>query len=236
MAHRIKCVNVYQIIDTYKVCIMPANNQIRSTTVGILKNSSCTSGIKFKPTLKALIIVASFATLIATAGEPLPDSEVYSSIINHGLEQTAKIVIIAEKTTGNVSEIAPPNDVEKVIGELSVELNTYINWKKRNRQKVTFDSILNLNVSYALLDEKTRKKIFDQLDIKTAWTKFSNRYHGAKNLLRFSNIGYNNQVTNALVYIEHLCGPECSSGRFINLSLVEKSWVVKGSNLVWAAY
>lgn len=172
----------------------------------------------------------------ATAQGILPDSEIYSSIINHGLDSYTEIVVIAEKTSGSIAELGADDELEKIIEVLDIEKETYINWEKRNREKVIFNSVLKLTIPYVLLPEKTRELIFDQLDVKTAWLEFSDTYNGARNLLRFSQIGYNHKITNALVYVEHLCGVECSSGRFIALKLIDNRWVVKGSNLIWVAY
>lgn len=181
-------------------------------------------------------IVISVVVFSAPVYEDWPDSEIYSSVINHGLDAHTEIVVIAEKTSGSISELGPNNEVEKITGVLGIEKETYVSWGKRNREKVNFNSVLDLTVPYVLLSEEKQEVIFDQPDVKTAWLKFSNTYNGARNLLRFSRVGYNYKITNALVYVEHLCGIECSSGRFIALKLMDDRWVVKGSNLIWVAY
>ena len=172
----------------------------------------------------------------AAVYEEWPDSEIYSSVINHGLDSHAEIVVILEKTSGSIRELGPDNEVEKIREALGIEKETYISWGKRNREQVNFSSVLNLTVPYVLLSEQNQEVIFDQPDIKTAWLEFSDKYNGARNLLRFSQVGYNYEITNALVYVEHLCGIECSSGRFIALKLMDDRWVVKGSKLIWVAY
>jgi hypothetical protein len=172
----------------------------------------------------------------ATANEDWPDNEIYSSVINHGLDSHAEIVVITEKTSGSISELGPNDEVEKIVEVLGIEKETYMSWRKRNRERVNFNSVLKLTVPYVLLPEKTQELIFDKPDLKTAWLEFSDTYSGARNLLRFSRIGYNYKITNALVYVEHLCGVECSSGRFIALKLMDNRWVVQGSNLIWVAY
>ena len=184
----------------------------------------------------ALAIPISVVVFPAPAYEDWPDSEIYSSVINHGLDPHTEIVVIAEKTSGSISELGPNNEVEKITGVLGIEKETYVSWGKRNREKVNFNSVLDLTVPYVLLSEEKQEVIFDQPDVRTAWLKFSNTYNGARNLLRFSRVGYNYKITNALVYVEHLCGIECSSGRFIALKLIDDRWVVKGSNLIWVAY
>ena len=180
--------------------------------------------------------IACYPLIVATAEKISSGNAIYSSIINHGLDRNAEIVVIAEKTTGGASQIGPTDDIEKITTALGIDLNTYVDWGKRNREKVDFSSILKLDVPYVLLTEGKRRAIFDQTDIKAAWVTFSDYHNGAKNLLRFSQIGYNYDITSALVYVEHLCGPECSSGRFVALKLVGTQWVVKGSNLIWVAY
>lgn len=184
----------------------------------------------------AIAIAISAIVFSAPVYKEWPDSEIYSSVINHGLDSHAEIVVIAEKTSGLISELGPNNEIEKIIEVLDIEKETYIDWGKRNREKVNFNSVLNLTVPYVLLPKKKQEMIFDQPDVKTAWREFSDTYDGARNLLRFSRVGYNYKITNALVYVEHLCGIECSSGRFIALRLMDDQWVVKGSNLIWVAY
>jgi len=50
-----------------------------------------------------MAIAISTIVFSAPVYKELPDSEIYSSVINHGLDSHAEILVIAEKTSGLIS-------------------------------------------------------------------------------------------------------------------------------------
>ena len=93
--------------------------------------------------------IACYPLIVATAEKISSGNAIYSSIINHGLDRNAEIVVIAEKTTGGASQIGPTDDIEKITTALGIDLNTYVEWGKRNREKDTFRlNLIHLSVTF----------------------------------------------------------------------------------------
>lgn len=160
--------------------------------------------------------------------------EIYSSLINHGLADTVPIVVLAAETTGDPAAIAGYEDAAALIDELGVPAETLRNWQRRNTGLFAIDSPLKLNVSYQMLDAKTRAEIFADVEPEAGWSRFFARFVGAPGLLRLSRAGFDDNLDHALVYVEYQCGVDCGSGRLIHLANESgDSWQVMNAALVW---
>ena len=103
-----------------------------------------------------------------------------------------------------------------------------------NAGTALIDRPLRLDITYQLLDQDERRKLFAAAEPKLAWSQFFARYEGAPGLLRLSRAGFDDTREHALVYVEHQCGVECGAGRLIHLQRgADREWQVKGAALVW---
>ncbi len=160
---------------------------------------------------------------------------VWSTLINHGLDANAKMVVLAEQTSGDPARLGrDPAAVDGIVKQLEVPKSAFDDWQRRNARIDTIDATLTLNVSYQMLDAKTRKELFDGVVPGTGWEHFFKRYPGAPGILRISHAGFDDTLSHALVYIEHECGAECGAGHLFHLTLRQGGgWEVKGGVTVW---
>jgi hypothetical protein len=161
--------------------------------------------------------------------------EIYAALINHGLEANVKLVVLDRGTTGDPAAISASEEAATtVVAELGAPAETLDNWQLRNGRSFAIDQPLALNVSYLLLDARTRAEIFADVEPDVGWTAFFTRFPGAPGLLRLSRAGFDDSLTHALVYIEFQCGAGCGSGRLAHLTNVSGAgWQVHGAALVW---
>jgi len=61
------------------------------------------------------------------------------------------------------------------------------------------------------------------------------RYPGAGQLISLSNVGFNKDRTEALVYVAYYCGSLCAGGSFITLKKPKDKWVVAYQRNVWVS-
>ena len=79
--------------------------------------------------------------------------------------------------------------------------------------------------------------IFSAGDPTIGWKKFNEKYNDTDGFVRLSRPGFDSNITNALVLIEHHCGSACGTGRFIHLNTDgQGNWNLAGSTLLWMAY
>ena len=189
--------------------------------------------------MPVIALVIAFA-LVAGSAHAEPGSleqrelEIYSSLINHGLADAVPIVVLAAETTGDPAAIAAYEDAAALIEELGVPAETLANWQRRNAGLFAIDSPLKLDVSYQMLDAKTRAEIFADVEPAAGWSRFFARFVGAPGLLRLSRAGFDDNLNHALVYVEYQCGVDCGSGRLIHLANDSgDTWQVMNAALVW---
>ncbi|MBK6657614.1 MAG: hypothetical protein IPG43_05440 [Proteobacteria bacterium] len=160
---------------------------------------------------------------------------VWSALINHGLDADAKMVVLAEQTSGDPARIArDAATIDTIVKQLEVPKSAFDDWQRRNARTDHIDATLALNVSYQVLDAKTRKELFDGAVPGSGWENFFKRFPGAPGILRISHAGFDDTLSHALVYVEHECGAECGAGHLFHLALrTGGGWEVKGGVTVW---
>lgn len=173
----------------------------------------------------------------AAAAMRISDTEiaVFETLINHGLDDDQRLLVIAAETTGDPAAIAEHGDTAAAVAaDLGVPAETLDSWIRMNATVAAIDQPLRLDVSYQLLDDHERERLFAAAEPQLAWSQFFARYEGAPGLLRLSRAGFDDDRRHALVYVEYQCGTECGAGRLIHLARDDAdSWQVKGAVLVW---
>lgn len=177
--------------------------------------------------------VAPQAAAISTYGER--ELGVWSALVNHGLEGSTKMLVLAAQTTGDAAAIArDAATTASIVKQLDVPASAFADWQRRNARIDSIDAALKLKVSYQVLDPKTSKTLFEGIAPGAGWENFFKRFPGAPGLLRLSHVGFDDTLSHALVYIEHECGAECGTGHLFHLSLVTGgAWRVQGGVTVW---
>lgn len=162
---------------------------------------------------------------------------VWSALINHGLEASTKMVVLADQTSGDPAAIARDASISaNIVKQLDLPPSAFADWQRRNMRIDALDATLKLNVSYQVLDAKTRKALFEGVAPATGWENFFKRFAGAPGLLRLSHVGFDDSFGHALVYVEHECGAECGTGHLFHLRVSPNgAWQVQGGVTVWMA-
>ena len=89
------------------------------------------------------------------------------------------------------------------------------------------------NPSIKLISKQERRTIFSGKDMRKAWAAFNKKFPGANGYVIVSNVGFNEDRTQALVDISNKCGDKCGAEQFVLLTKINGSWSVIGMNVVW---
>jgi hypothetical protein len=61
---------------------------------------------------------------------------------------------------------------------------------------------------------------------------YDNRFAGSYGYLMFSGVGFSRDMTQAMFYMEHMCGL-CGGGRFVLMQKVQGRWVIVREEWTW---
>ena len=89
------------------------------------------------------------------------------------------------------------------------------------------------NSSVKLISKQERRTIFSGKDMRKAWAAFNKKFPGSNGYVIVSNVGFNEDRTQALVDISNKCGDKCGAEQFVLLTKSNGSWSVIGMNVVW---
>ena len=166
---------------------------------------------------------------------PDREVEVWSALINNGLDDKTKMVVLAESTSGDAAALArDPATAAAVIKQLGVPASLFADWARRNAGVDAIERPLKLKVSYQVLNAKTRAELFEGADPVHGWQQFFTRFAGASGLLRISHVGFDDNFGHALVYLEQVCGADCGAGHLFHLLHdAQGGWTVQDDTTVW---
>ncbi len=160
---------------------------------------------------------------------------IVSAALGHGLGTDVKSVVIDALTTGLAVNLADPARPETdVAEETGTTVRALREWTRVNRERHELTASFSINATFALLSPAERAEIFTAEDPPANWARFRQHFADAVGILRVSRPGIDEVAGVALVYVEFECGPECASGRLLNVVLDETgTWRVASGSLVW---
>lgn len=183
-----------------------------------------------------LLLAGTGAWSGAVAAPPLPAAEyaVYSALLAHGLAPETREVVIVDTTSGDPSRVVDGEVSEARATELGTRVELLREWARLNQQTFALERRFTLPMPYVLFTESDRDLLFRGDNPEAGWKLFYTRFPGSDGVIRVSRVAFDG--ANALVYLEFQCGPECGSGRLVQLSRgAQGAWQVDGGELIWIA-
>ncbi|HKE59326.1 MAG TPA: hypothetical protein VKB46_21605 [Pyrinomonadaceae bacterium] len=92
---------------------------------------------------------------------------------------------------------------------------------------------LTLPVKYVIVGSKELDQVFRKQGIVSGWNAFYRRYPQSSGTIDMSNVGFNAELDQALVYTGRMCGGLCGAGHFVLLSKDERGWKVAAKVMTW---
>lgn len=165
----------------------------------------------------------------------IPDQElneneeyaVYSAILADNRYNSEKMVVSEYTIKGF---LADTTNLTQQISGLSQEIVDDYQAKNIDSQKLENNFTVSSNVIF--ISEKQTKQIFRKGE---GWNNFYKKYPQSSGLISFSNIGFNQERTQALVYVGINCGWLCGDGSFKFLQKTNGKWIIKDNVELWVS-
>jgi len=104
---------------------------------------------------------------------------------------------------------------------------TLQNFTEANKHTRHFEKLFTLSVPYRIVDYKDITDLFSSMLLAEAWKKFYGLYPQSNGYLRFSRVGFNKDLTEALVDTGWMRGALEGEGKWFLLSRVDGKWSVQ---------
>ncbi|MBI4751385.1 MAG: hypothetical protein HY774_23140 [Acidobacteria bacterium] len=159
---------------------------------------------------------------------------VYTAILNRYLSPTSNVQVLvlrdfAQTETESKKQL---HDRVKFVSQNlpALEKKTASNFKKQNRKPFPLQERFTLSVPVHLIsDEEFRQLVPSAAD----WSGFYKAYPGSPGLLTFSRVGFNRDLTQAVVYLSQVAGPLGGEGVFVLLQKENGVWTPTEEITVW---
>ena len=156
---------------------------------------------------------------------------VIETVINALYED--EIISIMEKTVPSDFKASTEKEfIQENLGAL-IEEDTFENYQTNNRKVHDFDPNNCLNIRYVRLSDDERKQIFEQGE---GWTQFQSQYpEASKVLTTFSKVGFNSDMSQALVYVQMFGDYGAGDGLYVFLIKTNGVWSIQRKIIAWVA-
>jgi hypothetical protein len=94
---------------------------------------------------------------------------------------------------------------------------------------------LDVPINYVLVGPKEIELLFPKGEFDRAWSRFYKKYPGSSGIISFSNVGFNRDLTQAVVSTGRGCGGLCGAGYFVLLMKAQNIWTVKTQVGTWVS-
>lgn len=123
-----------------------------------------------------------------------------------------------------INEFTPPH-----LAPLTQKVKQAIeDYKAKNEVPERLKPIFNIRAKYLLLGRTEYRRFFAGAEnLIKQWERYYKKYPNAPGYLSVSRVGFNREMTEALVYIELHCGSLCADGRFKMLGKEKEGWRIK---------
>jgi hypothetical protein len=192
----------------------------------------------------------SLSTAAPAARPPLTQSEpetekygVYAALIRDMyLEGDVELAVIGEET----GCVIPSDDADaekmrgaseeyafKAMPELSSETLEDFHYQIKHCRILSRN--FELPLKYVLVNNKKLEALFPSGGLGDGWNRFYARYPHSTGIIGLSNVGFNREMNQALVYTSRSCGGLCGAGFYVLLAKEQGSWKVQRQVNTWVS-
>jgi hypothetical protein len=157
------------------------------------------------------------------------DLEVYSLVLESDPYKDKAIVLEELSNRGAMMDAMIEN--ERVAG---ASAETIRDFKQMNVKRASMRWIKGEVSGISFITKKESERIFSKEDL-SGWNKFYKIYPRSAGIVSLSNVGFNPDHTEALVYASRSCGNLCGSGEFYILTNKRGRWAIKKRIDLWVS-
>ena len=156
--------------------------------------------------------------------------EIYTAILNLDLYKSKTIVLdeFTQRGGAIMDDMISRRDVD------GLERSAVESYELRNKTSTSLREFFADREDIVFFTEKDAKDFARNKSIEFE-EQLTKRYPGAGRLISLSNVGFNKDHTEALVYVTYYCGSLCAGGQFIILKKPKDKWAVAGVQSLWVS-
>jgi hypothetical protein len=187
------------------------------------------------------IMVVGFGCRAFTPGatpKPLPDPEVetyrvYSALIEARYVANTNVerIVIQDQTSlfGSDDLEARLKDVQQAF---KLKRDILDSFKAQNQTAQPLIDSFKLSVEVVLVSQDELQKMFADPQ-KDGWETFYEQYPNSQGRMELSGVGFNKDMTQALVYVGNMSYSLAGAGYYYLLENQDGTWVVINETMVW---
>jgi hypothetical protein len=137
--------------------------------------------------------------------------------------------IVLSETTESGFEFRGQSDMPQGMPGLSKAL--WSNYLDRNDRSYLLATDMEIGKEYTLLDGQEMGELFS--DSNKGWDEFYRRYPGSPGITTFSKVGFNAEMTEALVYMGTQLHYLAGTGNLVRLEKQDGVWKVVDQIMLW---
>ncbi len=163
---------------------------------------------------------------------------VYNALIENllvaspDIPKASLLAILNQTEPGYLPNENQLSNLIKMNLQLSGDIIT--DYETKNGKSTPLTDLFQLSKPHLLLDDEKTKAVFMK-DPSHFWDSFFKEREGAKGIIRVSQVGFNADKTQALVYVGYQCGDKCGQGNFVLLVKEKGQWKVNKMALTWTS-
>lgn len=170
--------------------------------------------------------------------------KVYSTVIREKYLTHKPEQLVFGKETSGCRPLVDDEKLNKLIEGMEqsaksrfqkIETETWENYKEANKKCVVFDKNFDVSVKQNFISEEETEKIFGTDNVIDGWRSFYKNFPKSSGKINFSNVGFNAQLTQAIVYVSHGCGGLCGSGDYYLLEKKNGKWEIAEEAGAWVS-
>lgn len=159
------------------------------------------------------------------------DLAVYRAILS-GPRYSGSKIVVEEMSGRGGSIVYDMLNKEQVKGTSAMAIRNFKRW---NLAPESLRWIGEISPRIEFLSSEEEGQIFIGDMPGEGWSRFYQRYPGSGGLVSLSRIGFNDDHTEALVYVAHTCGSLCGSGEFVILKKDHGRWTIDRTDTMWVS-
>ena len=195
------------------------------------------------PMFKNFLIVFFVLILVACAASPSPsptpapgrvedDQQAVYAALLHKLYTSSNFVIMDTTATSPSGVEDTPAILDNILQNMhGVDPETADSFRVRNNASFPVSPHMDLGAPYFLLTRDQMKQLFNQN--QDGWQLFYEQYPGAPGITTLSQVGFNLNFDQALVYVGTMSHWLAGAGYFVLLNKVNGTWVFDQQIMSW---
>jgi hypothetical protein len=174
----------------------------------------------------------------ATSGD-VPDGEeyaVYAALLKEMfVRKETKQLVVKKHTLVDDLSVGDPALTAKFA---TLSQRTVDDFKSRNEQSYELNDQFNLGVKINFISREELDKLFPSPPREGApdgWETFNQRFPTAYAIITLSRVGFNEDRSQALIFVAFGCGWLCGEGNYVFLTKKDRAWKIEAKSGTWIA-